>query len=430
MNINKTACYVAYFAFSAVALTACAAADGSDPRALGLSDGASASQIGPSTAALSAPVDGCSSSTRSGCAAYGCGCLQNNCSGGYCPTLIDGCDDSTRNSCASVGCGCLNGGCAGGYCAAQDDGCSTQTRQNLASGYACGCLDNKGYGGYCAITSVEQRYTAQGSRSVLQGYLCDDGSQPSGANCNSGALYRTFYPGSGGPYPVVSFGSGTNNDPSKYTELLNQIASWGFVIVAPNGALGYASEVTYADQMLGSLVALGHVTAGPLAGKADLTAIAAIGHSAGGTAAMLASWKANATGSSYKHISTALTLMRPAGCGALTSPCPSYDPNTITVNPGDAIFYIAGGNDSLSNTAVGPLYDNTPNTYVKAKGVRVGAEHTASQNVADGGNPSLIVGYATAWLRWRLGHDSFAGKAFSYPNELLSNSQWTQVATH
>lgn len=104
---------------------------------------------------------------------------------------------------------------------------------------------------------------------------------------------------SGGPYPVVLFSHGFAGFPEQSADLTTHLASWGYVVVAPDhverslsGLLGTAAqgvaeredpEVLAAS--LDLVVAQGTDASSPLDGMVDADAVAVAGHSAGAGAA-------------------------------------------------------------------------------------------------------------------------------------------------
>jgi hypothetical protein len=56
----------------------------------------------------------CTEAERTGCGAFGCGCVDHQCSGGNCPGT--GCSDEDNHACAAFGCFCSLGQCTGGMC--------------------------------------------------------------------------------------------------------------------------------------------------------------------------------------------------------------------------------------------------------------------------------------------------------------------------
>ena len=103
----------------------------------------------------------------------------------------------------------------------------------------------------------------------------------------------------GGPYPVVLFSHGFAGFPEQSAELVTHLASWGFVVVAPDhverslsGLLGVASkgveklsDTTVLSQSLDAAIADATRPASPLHDLLDLDHVAVAGHSAGAGAA-------------------------------------------------------------------------------------------------------------------------------------------------
>ncbi|WCO68298.1 dienelactone hydrolase family protein [Iamia majanohamensis] len=104
---------------------------------------------------------------------------------------------------------------------------------------------------------------------------------------------------SGGPYPVVLFSHGFAGFPEQSADLVTHLASWGYVVAAPDhverslsGLLGTAAQgvaeredVDVLDETLDLVVAQGDDDASPLSGLVDAEQVAVAGHSAGAGAA-------------------------------------------------------------------------------------------------------------------------------------------------
>lgn len=102
-------------------------------------------------------------------------------------------------------------------------------------------------------------------------------------------------PAADGPYPLVLFSHGFAGYPEQSASLVTHLASWGFVVVAPDhverslsGLLGTASqgveERADSDVLMASLdlaLADGERDGSPLAGLLDEEQVAVVGHSAG-----------------------------------------------------------------------------------------------------------------------------------------------------
>ncbi len=95
-----------------------------------------------------------------------------------------------------------------------------------------------------------------------------------------------------GPFPVVLFSHGSAGIRQQSSFLTSHLASWGMVVASPdhpsrdlNSRLGGgpAEPTDSVDDLLGTLALLGEQNlVGPLAGRMDLDAVGAVGHSAGG----------------------------------------------------------------------------------------------------------------------------------------------------
>lgn len=95
-----------------------------------------------------------------------------------------------------------------------------------------------------------------------------------------------------GPFPVVLFSHGSAGIRQQSSFLTSHLASWGMVVASPdhpsrdlNNRLGGGPEepTDSVDDLLGTLALLTDQNLdGPLAGRMDLDAVGAVGHSAGG----------------------------------------------------------------------------------------------------------------------------------------------------
>jgi len=253
---------------------------------------------------------------------------------------------------------------------------------------------------------IEDAYEVAGPWAVSTAEVTDGGGV---------VLYNLFYPtnlGAGGTrHPIITWGNGTAAVPTQYLGLLNQLASWGFVIVASTSqttAKGFEmlAGVNYmiaADSDPGSI----------FHDKLDTGRIGAIGHSqgAGGTI--------NSTNLSGGLIKTAVPIALPAqiwvGAGD------NFSVAQLTV----PVLFLSGSTDTIisspaTNTG---YYNQVPGAAAKA--VLIGAGHNTIQGT--GGN---FLGYITAWMRYQLADDTVARGAFvGSPAEITVNSAWNNVAT-
>jgi len=108
-------------------------------------------------------------------------------------------------------------------------------------------------------------------------------------------------PATDGPYPVVLFSHGYAGFPEQSADLVTHLASWGFIVIAPDhverslsGLLGTAAKGVTPRQdpevlsaSLDAAIADGTDDASPLHGLMDLDKVAVAGHSAGASAAYL-----------------------------------------------------------------------------------------------------------------------------------------------
>jgi dienelactone hydrolase len=96
----------------------------------------------------------------------------------------------------------------------------------------------------------------------------------------------TWYPTTGGPFPLVIFSHGLRGRPEDFTALLTRWASAGFVVVAPKYPKTSRDAVQFdildvLNQPGDASYVLTQVLAGPLRARINPARIAATGHSAG-----------------------------------------------------------------------------------------------------------------------------------------------------
>jgi predicted dienelactone hydrolase len=120
---------------------------------------------------------------------------------------------------------------------------------------------------------------------------------PSVLTVTMSGTYRDVPGSSNGPFPLVLFSHGFGSYRMDASALLRGIASWGFVIAAPDHiergraaiVTGTAKGDTTKDvQVLMDTIPLVGNASGPLAGLADTKLVGVVGHSAGGRAALTA----------------------------------------------------------------------------------------------------------------------------------------------
>jgi dienelactone hydrolase len=101
-----------------------------------------------------------------------------------------------------------------------------------------------------------------------------------------------------GPFPVVLFSHGYGGYPEQSSFLTDHLATWGFVVVAPDhrsrdlhavvtGSSGQGpDDVTDLRQALADVTSMNDTPGTLLTGQLDLSRVASVGHSAGGGAAI------------------------------------------------------------------------------------------------------------------------------------------------
>jgi hypothetical protein len=99
--------------------------------------------------------DNCTTGEAEGCGRYGCGCVDHQCNGGFCPG--SGCSAQHTRDCGGFGCGCVDGQCNGGTC--EGSGCTAKETLDCAR-FGCGCVDHQCNGGAaCPGTGCTWRET-------------------------------------------------------------------------------------------------------------------------------------------------------------------------------------------------------------------------------------------------------------------------------
>jgi hypothetical protein len=198
-------------------------------------------------------------------------------------------------------------------------------------------------------------------------------------------IYRPAELGTQGcaTHPVVVWGNGTGQTPSRYDALLRHWASHGFIVAAANTTQPYSGREMVAG--LDWLIAQ-HGTAGsPFAGRVDTEHVAASGHSQGGGGAI------NAAGD--PRIDVALPIQ----------PSPYASVERLH----GRVLYLSGQYDVVVHpSVVRNLYDRSGHV-VALLGNLAGATH-----LTPAGNGGGYRGPATAWLRSELLGDPDARPLF------------------
>lgn len=255
-----------------------------------------------------------------------------------------------------------------------------------------------------AASAIESTYAATGSWAVSTTTASD-----------SAGSYVIHYPtnlGAGGvDHPLITWGNGTNATPSQYTGILNQLASWGFVVVASTDTTtGGGTEVLAAANYV---VAQNGTSGSIFYGHVDTSAVGAAGHSQGASGAL------NAAVLSGGLIDTVITNAMPDPVWV------SAEHKTDFSRLSASVFLTSGTSDILISTASGNAGYYNQVTGGAARARLKGAGHNTIQGTGGG-----FRGYVTAWFRYTLEGDTTARGAFAGASpELPTNTNWQNAAT-
>jgi len=230
----------------------------------------------------------------------------------------------------------------------------------------------------------------------------------------SGNTYVLFYPtqlGTNGfKHPILTWGNGSYGVPSQYSGVLNQLASWGFVIIASTSpTTGTGNEMQAGVQ---DMISLNSDSASMFYNQLNTDAIGALGHSqgAGGTV--------RATVNSGGLIKTAVPISIPAQIWVKQPD--DFNLGQLAV----PVLFLGGSNDWLIAPpwALLEYYIEVPGAAALL--VLNGADHNTIQGSGGG-----YLGYITAWMMYQLQGDQYARDAFvGDPPEANTNSNWSWQA--
>jgi hypothetical protein len=282
--------------------------------------------------------------------------------------------------------------------------------------------------------SISDLYSATGPWDVTTG----SGPVPQDGG-GSTLVYPTDLGADDYQHPIVIWGNGADTSPlGNYEGLLVHLASWGYVVVAPNQANVLASHGVEAGEWA---VAQDSDPGSIFFGKLDTDKVAALGHSRG---TQFTTWMWE---QSPGLLTTAVAFSAPdriwwegtiwdqALC-VLIGICPMpTEPDWTQV---ESMFLIAGDDERLCLDFYGfpicaddfgfplkfvseedqqYLFDQVNGSAARAAVVG-GDHHVVGQTVT--------WGYATAWLKYVLEGDQFARGAFvGEPAEINADPAWT-----
>lgn len=265
--------------------------------------------------------------------------------------------------------------------------------------------------------------------------------------------YQIFAPSNyaalGFSSPIIAWGNGTNAAPtsSYYSDLMSQLVSWGFTVIAPDlNNTGSGTEIVQGAQYL---VAQDTTQGSQFYGHLNTSEVASVGHSQGATGAMRAAEQAPSLFKTAMTFSLPWNGQGPANTGwsnnwwwphgwaGTNSDCATWQ--DCWVSPGDVThptFLIStrGSNDAtIAPPRVEQCYFQelqAPSAHGLIKYSPANSTTSADHNsIQDSGSPTGFYGYATAWLMYQLRGDSFAAEAFtgSQP-QLNSDPNWAGSA--
>jgi hypothetical protein len=220
----------------------------------------------------------------------------------------------------------------------------------------------------------------------------------SGPKGQSGVFRPTVLGDGGTHHPIFVWGCGGGSTPTTYAELMNQVASHGFVVIAETSGIGDngAPLMAAIDWMIAENARSGS----PFYQKLDTAKIAVGGHSIGSANSFKVAPDPRVT-----------TSIHVAG-GSLDMPGDINAPTTGSGGKGlvHPVAYVCSEMDQFGNVAKTELdYQNTsaPAWMTILRGV----DHVAA---ARQGMPAII-----AWLRWHLSGEAERRSAF-----LDSGGEW------
>ncbi|WP_327097686.1 hypothetical protein OIE68_02055 [Nocardia vinacea] len=263
---------------------------------------------------------------------------------------------------------------------------------------------------------------------------------------STGDAYDIWYPADLGAsatrYPIITWGDGTDAHPVQYAYLLSHLASWGFVVIAPN-----LTSTGTGTQMLDAVTYLTEQNRDPASvfyGKVNTESVGAMGHSQGGLGAL------NALARSGGAIETAVPIEMPfqALCNTLPVVPDGSCVDTSTLASGSVLIvsgtadpiapsYQIAPQQQIGQQSMQGYYDALPASLPKAKAALKDANHNDIQgqpgctNYGCTAGVGGYLGYLTAWFMDRLRGDSHAHSAFvAGTGELLHNAHWADQASN
>lgn len=212
-------------------------------------------------------------------------------------------------------------------------------------------------------------------------------------------------------YPMVLLVNGTGGKATKYEPLLEQLATWGFIVVGTQDKGTGTGETTI--KSLNYMLSENENKDSIFYNKIDVDNIGITGHSQGGAATMNAITKYEES----KYFKAAAPLSPVSEKTATQVTNYAYDSAQVKI----PIFILAGTSGEFEIEAVIPFEEFTK-MYDKITSPKVQARRT------DMTHDDMLYkaqGYVTAWFMWQLQDDEEASKVFIGDNpELLNNKMY------
>lgn len=260
---------------------------------------------------------------------------------------------------------------------------------------------------------IEQRYRSLGIYEVAKKTVSRKEEQ------YGNYTYRVWYPKrletENRKWPMVFLLNGTTSTCDLDEPIFEHLASWGFIVVGNtdrNTGLGYSAE--WGLELMDKLAA---DRKSVFFQKIDEENLGISGHSQGGVGAVKTILFRKG-GGRFKTVVT-VSAVTESFADKLKMNSWKYDASAVNVS----WFMVSG--DRLDDRLITPLPD-MEKIFQKAKtamvmGRRSRADHSHVQAEADA--------YVTAWFRWQLAGDRYAGKAFLGEDaEILTNKGWNHTA--
>lgn len=251
---------------------------------------------------------------------------------------------------------------------------------------------------------IEAKYMKRGTYKV--GHIARDAN-------GSAQQYDIYYPedvlknSKDKQWPLIVFANGTGVPGSRYSEVFEHMASWGFIVIGNEDVMSGTGDSTV--QTLDYLLQLNDLENSLFYQKIDLECVGICGHSQGGAAVFNA-----ITAKEHRNVYKTAVVLSPANEDASKIVNWDYDLTEVTI----PVLMFAGTAGSFETMIVIP-FENMTAMYErlsvpKAMARKTGKEHPQMLYEADG--------YVTAWFMWKLQNDREAGAAFEGESaELLHN---------